>query len=118
MFIFVAIAGLAFASCKKEDQLKPKDPALLINNESWHISKKGVRIGGLVCNELTNDVTGQRMYEPTVDNTSSKAQSTIDWEWSLMTIQGVASCSGQLVPDCYCTPQGDIIHKPIPAPTK
>lgn len=118
--ILIVFIGLAFVSCSKDEiakSAKSDNTSFIINKESWHLTKKGIEIGGLICNELTNDVTGQSIYEPINENSSTKAPSTVEWEWSLRTVQGVASCSGDLKADCYCTPQGDIIHKPTPVPT-
>ncbi len=65
MFIFVAIVGLAFASCKKEEQIALESSKNAINrtNDVWvRTSKNIVEFEGAKYNEFTNSASGQKAF--------------------------------------------------------
>lgn len=115
MFIFVAIAGLAFASCKKDDlatsnvSYKSTDK----NNKGvWEISKKGVVIDGVTCNELTNNHTLQVVYEAVEENTSVNSTKEATWTNSTRTdSNGKLLCDGPNEKNCFEAENGSIVIK-------
>ncbi len=98
MFIFIAIVGLAFASCKKEELIAPyvsDKSTVKDNNEAWKISKKGVVIDGVTSNELTNNHTLQVVYEAVEENDSDNNAKEASWTNSTRTdSNGKLLCDG------------------------
>ena len=86
MFIFVAIVGLVFASCKKEELVTTESAKSGISKptDNWvRTSKKTVEFEGANYNEYSNSVSGQKVYEE-VSEDNSKAPSydkNAVWTW-------------------------------------
>jgi len=115
MFIFVAIVSLAFASCKK-DEIASSNASDKSNVKSdsgtWNISKKGVIIEGIKCNELTNSNTKQIVYETVDQNTSDNNAKEATWTNSTRTdSNGKLLCDGPNDKNCLETENGAIIIK-------
>ena len=65
MFIFVAIVGLAFASCKKEELVTTESAKSGISKptDNWvRTSKKVIEVDGVYYHEYTNSLSGQNVY--------------------------------------------------------
>ena len=115
MFIFVAIAGLAFASCKKEEIVSSNasdKSNIKSDSGTWDISKKGVIIEGIKCNELTNSNTKQIVYETVDQNTSDNNAKEATWTNSTRTdSNGKLLCDGPYDKNCLEAENGAIIIK-------
>jgi hypothetical protein len=111
MFIFVAIAGLAFASCKKDDLVestKVNNPART-DKSTWISSSKEIIIeDGEKFMEYTNSISKQKVYLSLGETTKAASrysrQQTQEWVEDGSPEGGFyrITCSG-VGTDCYNT---------------
>lgn len=110
MFILLAIASLAFASCSKED-IPPKMNSTS-SKDSWIITQKGVNVDGVKCNQLTNKGTSQSIYEAINEGSHNNQAKTEPWTHSLrIETNQEAKCDGTDAKNCFYSTKGEIVLK-------
>lgn len=111
MFILVAIVGLAFASCKKEDISSKMNSTS--SKDSWVTTLKGVDIEGVMCNQITNQITKQVIFkqiETRHDNNNTKAPNAAPWTYSArLDGNSHVQCDGLRTKNCFIASDGGVV---------
>src|SRR5574344_374803 len=110
IFFLVAIVGLALVSCSK-DEIASKNNTTS-SKDPWSITQKGVDIEGVKCNQLTNEISGQILYEAINEGSLNKQAQAEPWTHSSrIETNNEVFCDGPYAKNCFVSTKGEVVIK-------
>jgi hypothetical protein len=110
IFFLVVVIGLTFASCSK-DEIAPNNNTTS-SKDHWNITQKGVYIEGVKCNQLTNEISGQFLYEAINEGSHNKQAVAEPWTHSSRIEQNnEVFCDGPYTKNCFVSSKGEVVIK-------
>ncbi len=112
----IAIMFITLASCSKEEL--NSNSSNKTEDSNWIVTKKGVVVQKIKCDELTNRNTKQVIYKQTEINSNSNAKEA-QWTHSArLDANGHVQCDGLKEKNCLVLTDGGVViekNKPIPS---